>query len=56
MRTKQFSKPLSVALPSDHFEEIKRITDEQQISMAQWVREAVDKALQNINEKEEIMR
>jgi len=42
MRTRQFSKSLSVALPQEHFDLIKRITDEQQISMAEWVRDAVE--------------
>ena len=41
MRTRQFSKSLSVALPSEHLERIKQITDKQQISMAEWVRDAV---------------
>ncbi len=35
MRTRQFSKSLSVALPSEHFDQIKLITDNLQISMAQ---------------------
>ena len=47
MRIKQFSKSLSVALPSEDFEQIKRITDDEQISMAEWVRDAVAAALKN---------
>ena len=46
MRKSQFSKALTIALPPDHFEQIKQITDEQQISMAQWVRDAVDAAFE----------
>ena len=52
MRTRQFSNSLSVALPQDNIEEIKQITDEQQISMAQWVRAAVDAALEKERQKE----
>lgn len=55
MRTKQYSKSLSVALPSDHFDQIKRITDEIQISMAQWVREAVAMTLTTNQDKEDDM-
>ena len=49
MRKSQFSRPLSIALPADHFEQIKQITDEKEISMAQWVRSAVEKQLKNTN-------
>ena len=45
MRKSQFSKALTIALPPDHFEQIKQITDDQRISMAEWVRDAVDAAL-----------
>ena len=51
MRTRQFSNSLSVALSPDDFDQIKKITDEQQISMAQFVREAVAAALKNNAEK-----
>jgi hypothetical protein len=50
MRTRQFSTSLSVALPSEHLERIKQITDEQQISMAEWVRDAVAIALNKNSE------
>jgi hypothetical protein len=52
MRVRQFSNSLSVALPQDHFDQIKKITDEKQISMSQWVREAVAAALVKIQQKE----
>ena len=55
MRTRQFSTSLSVALPSEHLEQIKQITDEQQISMAEWVRDAVAAALNNIKREEDTM-
>ena len=54
MRTSQFSKALTIALPPEHFEQIKQITDEQQISMAQWVREAVAAALEKIQQEEDM--
>ena len=47
MRTRQFSTSLSVALPSEHLEQIKQITDDRQISMAEWVRDVVAAALNN---------
>jgi hypothetical protein len=48
MRKSQFSKALTIALSPEHFEQIKQITDDQQTSMAQWVRDAVAAALNNI--------
>ena len=53
MRTRQFSKSLSVALPSEHIEQIKQITDDRQISMAEWVRDAVATALKQYQREEE---
>ena len=53
MRVRQFSNSLSVALSPDHWELIKQITDEQQISMSQWVREAVAAALEKIQQEED---
>jgi predicted HicB family RNase H-like nuclease len=55
MRKSQFSKALTIALPPEHYEQIKQITDEQQISMAQWVRDAVDAALKTNQQKEDTM-
>lgn len=45
MREAQFVKSLTVALPEDVYQKIKEITDQEKISMAQWVRRAVDQAL-----------
>ena len=55
MRRKQFSKSLTVALPLEHFEQIKQITDNEQISLAEWVRDAVAAALTKNRPKEEKM-
>ena len=55
MKTRQFPKSLTVALPSEHLEQIKQITDDQKISMAEWVRDAVAAALNNIKREEDTM-
>ena len=55
MRKSQFSKALTIALSQDHFEQIKQITDTEQISMAEWVRDAVAAALNNIKREEDQM-
>ena len=41
MREAKFTKSLTVALPIDDYQKIKQITDDEKISMAQWVRRAV---------------
>jgi hypothetical protein len=46
MREAKFVKSLSVALPADVYQKIKQITDNEKISMAQWVRRAVNLALE----------
>jgi hypothetical protein len=46
MREAKFTKSLTVALPIDDYQKIKEITDDEKISMAQWVRRAVDMALE----------
>jgi hypothetical protein len=56
MITKQYTKALTFALPMEHFEQIKQITDEKQISIAEWVRDAVAAALNNIKREEETMK
>ena len=55
MRTSRFSKALTIALPPEHFEQIKQITDTEHISMAEWVREAVAAALITNQLKEDNM-
>lgn len=50
MKNARFTKAFTVALHPDAFEKIKLITDKQQISMAEWVRDAVDKSLQENSE------
>jgi hypothetical protein len=52
MKTQQYPKALTFALPQDHFEQIKQITDEKRISIAEWVRGAVETALEQQREEE----
>jgi hypothetical protein len=54
MRTSKFSKALTIALPSEHYEQIKRKTDAEKISMGAWVREAVAAALIKNQQQEDI--
>ena len=55
MKTQQFQKALTFALPMEHYEKIKQITDDQRISIAEWVRDAVAAALNNIKREEDQM-
>lgn len=55
MRKARFQKQLTIAIPSEHFEQIQQITDEQEISLAEWVRDAVAAALTTNQPKEEQM-
>jgi hypothetical protein len=55
MKKAQFTKALTVALCPDVFERIRAITDKREISMADWVREAVNVALTTNQREEDIM-
>jgi predicted DNA-binding protein len=55
MRKAQYTKPLTIALRPEVYEEVKRISDQQNTSMADFVRFAVETALSALNEKEEPM-
>ncbi len=55
MKVARFIKPLTVAFDQAVFEEIKRITDADQISMGAWVRDAVIAALKKQEQKEDDM-
>jgi tartrate dehydratase alpha subunit/fumarate hydratase class I-like protein len=46
MREAKFVKSLSVALSVDVYQKIKKITDDEKISMAKWVRKVVNMALE----------
>lgn len=51
MKTAKFTKPLTIALHPDVFTRIKQITDQDNISIAEWVRNAVDAALLKSEDK-----
>jgi len=46
MREARFNKPLTVALDPIIYDRVKAITDRQKRSMADWVRSAVERALE----------
>jgi len=46
MKEAKFTKSLTVALSVEDYQKIKEITDDEKISMAQWVRRAVNMALE----------
>ncbi len=45
MRESRYNRPLTVAFSKEDFESIKQITDTERISLAEWIRIAVEKAL-----------
>ena len=45
MREARFVKSLTVGVSVDMYQKIKQITNDEKISMAQWVRRAVNMAL-----------
>ena len=53
MREAKFTKSLTVALPIDVYQKIKKITDDEKISIAQWVRKVVNMALEGDAVEEE---
>jgi len=54
MKTACYTKSLTIAFPEETYLQIKQITDQGNISMGEWVRNAVEKALaqENINPSE----
>jgi len=55
MRKARFKKQLTIAIPLEHFELIREITDEQEVSLAEWIRDAVAAALPTNQPKEDDM-
>ena len=53
MKTAQYTKSLTVSLRPEAFDQLKQISDERQISIGEWIREAVDMALSNQSNAEE---
>jgi len=54
MKTAQYTKSLTVSLRPEVFDQIKQITDKRQISIGQWVRDAVELALEKHLSKEDL--
>jgi hypothetical protein len=46
MKEAEFTKSLTVAVSVDVYQKIKEITDDEKISMAKWVRRAIDVILE----------
>jgi predicted HicB family RNase H-like nuclease len=42
-----FTKTVTVSVRPEVYERIKAVTDRQEISIADWIRTAIDKALEN---------
>jgi len=55
MKNATFTKAFSFTISPEVFARIKRITDNEQTSMAEWVRDAIDSALNNIKREEDTM-
>jgi hypothetical protein len=55
MKTAQFTKSLTVSMRPEVFDQIKQITDKKQISIGEWIRNAIDAALANNNREEDSM-
>jgi len=47
MRQAQFKRPLTVAFKQEMFSKIKQKSDEEKISMAEWIRKSIDQVLIN---------
>ena len=51
MKQAIFVKSLTIALTSEQYAQIKEITDERRISMGEWMREDVERALNDLNKE-----
>lgn len=45
MKRARYTKGISLSLASEQYEKIKAITDEEELSIAEWFRAMVDEAL-----------
>ena len=45
MREARFVKPLSVNLSDEMYQKIKEVTDQERVSMAEWIRKIAEKAI-----------
>ena len=52
MKKKVFIRPVSLALSTEMFEKISEITNQKEISLSEYIRNALIQALNNENNKE----
>lgn len=50
MKTATYTKPLTIVFTAKTFAGIQAVTDREHISMGEWVRKAVETALENEND------
>ena len=55
MKYARFNKPLTIALENEIYQQIKDISEKQRISMAEWVREMLAKALIEVGVREKLL-
>jgi hypothetical protein len=53
MKRARYTKGISLSLTPDQYEKIRSITDEQEISIAEWFRAMVDQVLQSDSGEQE---
>ena len=53
MKQAIFTKSLTISMPPEQYAQIKEITDQSRVSMGEWVRGAVDVALEKLKEDNE---
>ena len=54
MKQAVFIKSLTISMQPEVYEQIKKITDEERISISEWFRAAADAALEKLKQQEEI--
>ena len=55
MKKKVFTKTMTVTIEEAVFETIKNITDKEEISISEWIREAINRRLEQENKPSEDM-
>ena len=55
MKKKVFTKTMTVTIEEAVFETIKEITDKEEISISEWIREAINRRLEQENKPSEDM-
>jgi hypothetical protein len=51
MREAKYTKPITISLQAHVYAQIKRLTDEQKISIGEWFRSVAEKALAQDSKK-----